>query len=105
MQMSSHRSIQIAALGQFGVGAHTLADAWLNPGAIETIHVGNAFGELQRTLAHLGAEELKNLPGDQASQNQNAVAWQAHACCSMPRCRSADALAKCRSKVRAPWRR
>lgn len=92
--------------------------------AIQSIHVGNAFGELQRQQAHLGAmvaqvvpelwgvpamrhegacasaslgvlsamaeieagrydcvlvlgaEEFKNLPGDQASQNQNAAAWQ-----------------------------
>lgn len=94
--------------------------------AIDSIHVGNAFGELQRQQAHLGAmvaqvvpalwgvpamrhegacassslavlsamaeieagrydcvlvlgvEELKNLPGDVASQNQNAAAWQGH---------------------------
>jgi len=26
----------------------------------------------------LGAEEFKNLPGDQASQNQNSAAWQGH---------------------------
>jgi acetyl-CoA C-acetyltransferase len=26
----------------------------------------------------LGVEEFKNLPGDQASQNQNAAAWQGH---------------------------
>lgn len=93
---------------------------------IETIHVGNAFGELQRQQAHLGAlvpqvvpelwgvpsmrhegacassslavlaamaeieagryrcalvlgvEELKNLPGHDASRNQNAAAWQGH---------------------------
>ena len=101
-----------------------LADSSLDASAIKTIHVGNAFGELQRQQAHLGAmvaqvvpelwgvpamrhegacasaslavlsamaeieaarydcalvvgaEELKNLPGDQASQNQNAAAWQ-----------------------------
>ncbi|GBU14693.1 acetyl-CoA acetyltransferase [Polaromonas sp.] len=94
--------------------------------AIQSIHVGNAFGELQRQQAHLGAmvaqvvpqlwgvpamrhegacassslavlsamaeieagrydcilvvgaEELKNLPGDAASQNQNAASWQGH---------------------------
>lgn len=94
--------------------------------AIQSIHVGNAFGELQRQQAHLGsmvaqvvpelwgvpamrhegacassslavlaamaeieagrydcvlvvgAEELKNLPGDVASQNQNAASWQGH---------------------------
>ena len=93
---------------------------------IQSIHVGNAFGELQRQQAHLGAmvaqvvpelwgvpamrhegacassslavltamaeieagrydcvlvlgvEEFKNLPGDQASANQNAAAWQGH---------------------------
>lgn len=92
--------------------------------AIETVHVGNAFGELQRQQAHLGAlvpqvvpelwgvpamrhegacassslavlaamaemeagrydcalvvgaEEFKNLPGHDASRNQNAAAWQ-----------------------------
>ncbi|MBP7564986.1 MAG: acetyl-CoA acetyltransferase [Burkholderiaceae bacterium] len=92
--------------------------------AIQSIHVGNAFGELQRQQAHLGSmvaqvvpelwgvpamrhegacassslgvlsamaeieagrydcvlvlgvEEFKNLPGDQASRNQNAAAWQ-----------------------------
>jgi acetyl-CoA C-acetyltransferase len=92
--------------------------------AIQSIHVGNAFGELQRGQAHLGAmvaqvvpelwgvpamrhegacassslavlsamaeieagrydcalvlgvEEFKNLPGDRASVNQNAAAWQ-----------------------------
>ncbi len=91
---------------------------------VQTIHVGNAFAELQRQQAHLGAmvaqvvpelwgvpamrhegacassslailtamaeieagrydcalvvgvEEFKNLPGDQASVNQNAAAWQ-----------------------------
>jgi len=90
---------------------------------VESIHVGNAFGELQRRQAHLGAlvaevqpelwgvpamrhegacassslgvlaamaeieagrydcvlvigvEELKNLPGDQSSRNQNAAGW------------------------------
>ena len=101
-----------------------LSDAQLDPEAIETIHVGNAFAELQRGQAHLGSmvsqmvpelwgvpamrhegacassslailsamaeieagrydcilvlgvEEFKNLPGDQASANQNAAAWQ-----------------------------
>lgn len=91
---------------------------------VQSIHVGNAFGEIQRAQAHLGAmvaqvvpelwgvpamrhegacasaslavlaamaeieagrydcvlvlgaEELKNLPGDQSSANQNAAAWQ-----------------------------
>ncbi len=94
--------------------------------AIESIHVGNAFAELQRQQAHLGSmvaqvvpelwgvpamrhegacassslgvltamaeieagrydcvlvlgvEELKNLPGDQAAQNQNSASWQGH---------------------------
>ncbi|MDT8989313.1 acetyl-CoA acetyltransferase [Curvibacter sp. APW13] len=98
----------------------------LDPGAIESIHVGNAFGEAQRQQGHLGAmvaqvvpelwgvpamrhegacassslavlaamaeieagrydcvlvlgvEEFKNLPGDLASQNQNAASWQGH---------------------------
>ena len=98
----------------------------LDARAIDTIHVGNAFAELQRKQAHLGAmvaqvvpelwgvpamrhegacassslaalaamaeieagrydcalvlgvEELKNLPGDVSSQNQNAAAWQGH---------------------------
>ena len=93
---------------------------------VQSIHVGNAFAELQRQQAHLGAmvpqvvpelwgvpamrhegacassslaaltamaeieagrydcvlvlgvEEFKNLPGDQASVNQNAAAWQGH---------------------------
>ena len=101
-----------------------LVDARLDASAIQSIHVGNAFGELQRQQAHLGAmvaqvvpelwgvpamrhegacasaslavlaamaeieagryetalivgaEEFKNLPGDLASQNQNAAAWQ-----------------------------
>lgn len=103
-----------------------LADAALDASAVDTIHVGNAFGEVQRQQAHLGAmvaqvvpelwgvpamrhegacassslaalaamaeieagrygcalvlgvEELKNLPGDVSSQNQNAAAWQGH---------------------------
>ncbi|MBL8382980.1 MAG: acetyl-CoA acetyltransferase [Burkholderiales bacterium] len=104
----------------------TLENCRLEPGAIESIHVGNAFGELQRNQAHLGAmvaavvpalwgvpagrhegacasaslavlaamaeieagrydcvlvlgaEEFKNLPGDVASQNQNAAGWVGH---------------------------
>ena len=100
--------------------------AQVDAGAVQSIHVGNAFGELQRQQAHLGAmvaqvvpqlwgvpamrhegacasaslavltamaeieagrydcvlvvgaEEFKNLPGDIASQNQNAAAWQGH---------------------------
>ena len=96
----------------------------LDAKAVKSIHVGNAFGELQRKQAHLGAmvsqvvpelwgvpamrhegacasaslailsgmaeieagrydcvliigaEELKNLPGDISSANQNAAAWQ-----------------------------
>ncbi len=103
-----------------------LAACSLDASAIESIHVGNAFGELQRQQAHLGSmvaqvvpalwgvpamrhegacassslgvltamaeieagrydcvlvlgvEEFKNLPGDVASQNQNAAAWQGH---------------------------
>ena len=103
-----------------------LAACSLDASAIDSIHVGNAFGELQRQQAHLGAmvaqvvpalwgvpamrhegacassslavlsamaeieagrydcilvlgvEEFKNLPGDVASQNQNAAAWQGH---------------------------
>ena len=104
----------------------TLENCRLEASAIESIHVGNAFGELQRNQAHLGAmvaavvpelwgvpagrhegacasaslavqaamaeieagrydcvlvlgaEEFKNLPGDQASQNQNAAGWVGH---------------------------
>jgi acetyl-CoA C-acetyltransferase len=103
-----------------------LADARIEPAQVQSIHVGNAFAELQSRQAHLGAmvaqvvpelwgvpamrhegacasaslavltamaeieagrydcvlvvgaEELKNLPGDQSSQNQNAAAWQGH---------------------------
>jgi acetyl-CoA C-acetyltransferase len=98
----------------------------LDASSVDSIHVGNAFGELQRQQAHLGAmvaqvvpelwgvpamrhegacassslgvltamaeieagrydcvlvlgvEEFKNLPGDVASQNQNAASWQGH---------------------------
>jgi acetyl-CoA C-acetyltransferase len=104
----------------------TLAACQLEAAQIESIHVGNAFGEIQRQQAHLGAmvaqmvpglwgvpamrhegacassslgiltamaeieagrydcvlvlgvEEFKNVPGDVASQNQNAAAWQGH---------------------------
>ncbi|MFN0164274.1 MAG: acetyl-CoA acetyltransferase [Burkholderiales bacterium] len=104
----------------------TLANCQLDARQIESIHVGNAFGELQRQQAHmgamvaavipelwgvpagrhegacasaslavlaamaeieagrydcvlvLGAEEFKNLPGDVASQNQNAAGWVGH---------------------------
>lgn len=103
-----------------------LADARVEPAQVQSIHVGNAFGEIQRRQAHLGAmvaqmvpelwgvpamrhegacasaslavlaamaeieagrydcvlvvgaEELKNLPGDESSANQNAAAWQGH---------------------------
>ena len=103
-----------------------LAASSLDAKSIQSIHVGNAFGELQRQQAHLGAmvaqvvpelwgvpamrhegacassslgvlsamaeieagrydcvlvlgvEEFKNLPGDVASQNQNAAAWAGH---------------------------
>lgn len=102
----------------------TLEAGSLDAGGVESIHVGNAFGELQRQQAHLGAvvaqvvpelwgvpaqrhegacassslavlsamaeieagrydcvlvlgvEEFKNLPGTEASINQNAAAWQ-----------------------------
>lgn len=102
----------------------TLDASRVEAAAIESIHVGNAFGELQRRQAHLGAmvaqvvpelwgvpamrhegacassslavlsamaeieagrydcvlvlgvEEFKNLPGNEASVNQNAAAWQ-----------------------------
>jgi len=105
---------------------NTLDACTLDATAIQSIHVGNAFAELQRQQAHLGsmvaqvvpklwgvpamrhegacassslgvltamaeieagrydcvlvlgAEEFKNLPGDQASQNQNSAAWQGH---------------------------
>ncbi len=101
-----------------------LHDARIEFADVQTIHVGNAFGELQRQQAHLGAmvaqvvpelwgvpamrhegacassslavlaamaeieagryecalvvgvEEFKNLPGHDASRNQNAAAWQ-----------------------------
>ena len=103
-----------------------LAASSVKASFIDSIHVGNAFGELQRQQAHLGAmvaqvvpelwgvpamrhegacassslgvltamaeieagrydcilvlgvEEFKNLPGDVASQNQNAAGWQGH---------------------------
>ncbi len=98
--------------------------ATIAPAQVQSIHVGNAFAELQRNQAHLGAmvasvvpelwgvpamrhegacasaslavlaamaeieagrydcvlvigaEELKNLPGDVSSANQNAAGWQ-----------------------------
>lgn len=101
-----------------------LADARLDAAQVQSIHVGNAFGELQRQQAHLGAmvaqvlpefwgvpamrhegacasaslavatamaeieagrydcvlvvgaEEFKNLDGDQSARNQNAASWQ-----------------------------
>ena len=104
--------------------AGALEAAGVEPSSVQSIHVGNAFGELQRRQAHLGAmvaqvvpelwgvpamrhegacasaslavlaamaeieagrydvalvvgaEELKNLPGDESSVNQNAAAWQ-----------------------------
>ncbi len=103
-----------------------LQHSGVEPTMVQSIHVGNAFGELQRQQAHLGSmvaqvvpelwgvpamrhegacassslgvlsamaeieagrydcvlvlgvEEFKNLPGDVASQNQNAAAWQGH---------------------------
>jgi acetyl-CoA C-acetyltransferase len=102
----------------------TLQASAVEPSAVQSVHVGNAFGELQRRQAHLGAmvaqvvpdlwgvpamrhegacassslavlaamaeieagrydcvlvlgvEEFKNLPGNEASVNQNAAAWQ-----------------------------
>ena len=104
----------------------SLENSQLAASAIQSIHVGNAFAELQSRQAHLGAmvaqvvpdlwgvpamrhegacassslgilsamaeieagrydcvlvlgvEEFKNTSGDQASQNQNAAAWQGH---------------------------
>lgn len=101
-----------------------VAAARIEMPGVQSIHVGNAFGELQRNQAHLGAmvssvvpewwgvpamrhegacasaslailaamaeieagrydcvlvvgaEELKNLPGDVSSANQNAAGWQ-----------------------------
>lgn len=103
-----------------------LAASGVPVGDVQAIHVGNAFAELQRGQAHLGAmvssvvpelwgvpamrhegacassslavlaamaeieagrydcilvvgaEELKNLPGDVSSSNQNAAGWQGH---------------------------
>lgn len=103
-----------------------IAAASLDTEQVQSIHVGNAFGELQRKQGHLGsmvsqmvpklwgvpamrhegacassslavlsamaeieagryecalvigAEEFKNLPGDQASVNQNSAAWYGH---------------------------
>jgi len=103
-----------------------LGNCALDAADIQSIHVGNAFGELQRQQAHLGgmvsavvpalygvpaarheaacasasiaalagmaeieagrydcvlvlgAEELRNLGGDQGSVNQNAAAWVGH---------------------------
>jgi acetyl-CoA C-acetyltransferase len=103
-----------------------LHQAQVDTAQVQSIHVGNAFAELQRQQAHLGsmvcqvvpelwgvpamrhegacassslailsamaeieagrydcilvlgAEELKNTSGDQASVNQNAAAWQGH---------------------------
>lgn len=101
-----------------------LEDAGVGPEQVESVHVGNAFGELHRQQGHLGAmvsqvvpelwgrpamrhegacasgslailsamaeieagrydcvlvigaEEQKNLPGDEASRIQNSAAWQ-----------------------------
>ena len=103
-----------------------LAACGMQPAEIETIHVGNAFGELHRNQAHLGAmvastipefwgtpasrheaacasssiailaamseieagrygcalvlgaEEERNVHGDQAAKNQAAAAWVGH---------------------------
>ena len=106
--------------------AGTLADAAVGPDVIETIHVGNAFGQLFNGQGHLGAmpatvepglwgvpaarheaacasggiavlaamaeieagrydcalvlgaEQERNVPGDQAAQHLGAAAWVGH---------------------------
>jgi acetyl-CoA C-acetyltransferase len=108
------------------VVSDTLADAQVEPSEIETIHVGNAFGQLFNGQGHLGgmpatvepglwgvpaarheaacasggiailaamaeieagrydcalvvgAEQERNVPGDQASLNLGAAAWVGH---------------------------
>jgi len=40
-----------------------LETARLEPGAVQSVHVGNAFGELQRQQAHLGAMVAQVVPG------------------------------------------
>jgi len=54
-----------------------LANCALEPGAIDTIHVGNAFGELHRGQAHLGAMVASVEPafwGTPASRHEAACA-------------------------------
>lgn len=54
-----------------------LSDAQLDPEAIETIHVGNAFAELQRGQAHLGsmvAQMVPELWGVPAMRHEGACA-------------------------------
>ena len=60
------------------VVAGTLADARLEPGAIETIHVGNAFGQLFNGQGHLGAMPATvepGLGGVPAARHEAACAW------------------------------
>lgn len=54
-----------------------LADCQLDPAAIESIHVGNAFGEMQRQQAHLGAMVAQVVPelwGVPAMRHEGACA-------------------------------
>jgi acetyl-CoA C-acetyltransferase len=54
-----------------------LQDSRLDPGAIQSIHVGNAFGELQRQQAHLGAMVAQVVPelwGVPAMRHEGACA-------------------------------
>ncbi|MBM3538428.1 MAG: thiolase domain-containing protein [Alphaproteobacteria bacterium] len=54
-----------------------LQDARLDPAAIQSIHVGNAFGELQRQQAHLGAMVAQVVPelwGVPAMRHEGACA-------------------------------
>ncbi|MEI7786339.1 MAG: acetyl-CoA acetyltransferase [Betaproteobacteria bacterium] len=54
-----------------------LAASQLDPSAIESIHVGNAFGELQRNQAHLGAMVAQVVPelwGVPAMRHEGACA-------------------------------
>lgn len=54
-----------------------LDDAALDAGAVESVHVGNAFGELQRAQAHLGAMVAQVVPelwGVPAMRHEGACA-------------------------------
>ncbi|MCP3017839.1 acetyl-CoA acetyltransferase [Cupriavidus basilensis] len=54
-----------------------LADCQLDPASIESIHVGNAFGEMQRQQAHLGAMVAQVVPelwGVPAMRHEGACA-------------------------------